>query len=93
MNYPKYVRTVTIREISRIDLRLTTSDTQSDSSWSEVTMNGSWTRIAAVALFGIGIAGTCSAVAVVPEVDPGSAANALALLTGALLIWRGRRRR
>ena len=48
-------------------------------------------KIAGVVLLGIGVSGACLAAA--PEIDPASGANALALLTGALLVIRGRRRR
>jgi hypothetical protein len=40
----------------------------------------------------IGVAGTALANAV-PEIDPGSGASALALISGALLIVRGRRKK
>jgi len=49
-------------------------------------------KIAGMLLLGIGAASVCSAVATVPEIDPASGANALALLAGALLVIRGRRR-
>ena len=42
-------------------------------------------------LLGIGVSGAC--LAATPEIDPASGANALALLTGALLVIRGRRGR
>ena len=48
-------------------------------------------KIAGMALMGIGISSVCLAAA--PEIDPASGANALALLTGALLVIRGRRRK
>jgi hypothetical protein len=48
-------------------------------------------KFAGMSLLGIGLASVCSA-AVVPEIDPASGANALAILAGALLIIRGRRR-
>ena len=47
-------------------------------------------KMAGMALLGIGVSGAC--LAAVPEIDPASGANALALLAGALLIVRGRRR-
>jgi hypothetical protein len=50
-------------------------------------------KIAGTALVGIGMSGMCLAVQTVPEIDPASGANALALLTGALLIIRARRRK
>jgi hypothetical protein len=48
-------------------------------------------KIAGMALLGIGMSGACFAIAG-PEIDPASGANALALLAGALLVIRGRRR-
>jgi len=50
-------------------------------------------KIAGMALVGIGMSGACMAVQTVPEIDPASGANALALLTGALLMIRARRRK
>lgn len=50
-------------------------------------------KIAGLMLLGIGVSGVCAAAFTAPEIDPASGANALALLTGALLIIRGRRRR
>lgn len=49
-------------------------------------------KIAGIALVAVGVSGTCFAIGT-PEIDPASGANALALLTGALLIIRGRRRK
>ena len=50
-------------------------------------------KVAGMALLTIGIASVCSAVAAAaPEIDPASGVNALAMLTGGLLIIRGRRR-
>ncbi len=51
-------------------------------------------KIAAVVLLALG----CSAVLMaipppVPEIDPASGASALALLSGAVLVFRSRRRR
>ena len=44
-------------------------------------------------LLGVGIASMCSAGFIItPEIDPGTGMNALALLAGAVLIVRGRRR-
>jgi hypothetical protein len=54
-------------------------------------MNKLVMKIAGTALVAIGVSGVCLAAA--PEIDPASGANALALLTGALLIIRGRRRK
>jgi hypothetical protein len=52
-------------------------------------------KIAGMALVGIGMSGACMAVQeiITPEIDPASGANALALLTGALLMIRARRRK
>lgn len=47
-------------------------------------------KIAGAALVVIGVSGTCFAA--VPEIDPASGTSALALLTGALLMIRGRRK-
>jgi len=49
------------------------------------------TKLAGMILVGIGAAGVLSAT--VPEIDPSTAGNALALVAGALLIVRSRRRR
>ena len=49
-------------------------------------------KVAGIALVAIGMSSVCLAVGT-PEIDPASGANALALLTGALLIIRGRRRK
>jgi hypothetical protein len=49
-------------------------------------------KVAGIALVGVGMSGACLAVGL-PEIDPASGANALALLTGALLIIRARRRK
>jgi hypothetical protein len=49
--------------------------------------------LAAIALLLIGAANVALAlVATVPEIDPGSAAGSVALLAGAMLVIRGRRR-
>ena len=45
-------------------------------------------KIVGMMLLVIGAAG--SALATVPEIDPGSGVSALALLSGALLVFRGR---
>jgi hypothetical protein len=49
------------------------------------------TKSLALALFVIGSAGLCFGPVAVPEINPASGANALALLAGALLIVRSRR--
>ena len=54
-------------------------------------MNNLMMKIAGAALVAIGMSSV--GLAAVPEIDPASGANALALLTGALLIIRGRRRK
>jgi hypothetical protein len=54
---------------------------------------GTIMRIAGMALIVIGIAGSCLAVpAGVPEIDVAAGANAVALVAGALLVIRGRRK-
>ena len=47
-------------------------------------------KVAGIALLGIGVAGSC--LAAVPEIDPSTGANALALVAGALLVIRSRKR-
>jgi hypothetical protein len=47
--------------------------------------------LTAVVLFTIGVAAVASASAV-PEIDPASGASAIALLSGALILMRGRRK-
>lgn len=47
-------------------------------------------RFAGLALLGVGMTSVCFGA--LPEIDPASGANALALLAGALLVIRGRRR-
>ena len=54
-------------------------------------MNQMMMKMAGLALLGIGMSGAC--LAVVPEIDPASGGSALALLAGAMLMIRGRRRR
>ena|ERR1017187_431796 len=49
-------------------------------------------RLVAVVLFCVGSAVLASAQGRAPEIDPGSGANALALIAGALLVIRGRRK-
>jgi hypothetical protein len=49
-------------------------------------------RIAGITLILIGVAAFAIAVPPGPEIDPGSAGSALALLAGAALVIRGRRR-
>lgn len=45
-----------------------------------------------IALLCVGMSSACFGAITVPEIDPASGANALALLAGALMIIRGRRR-
>jgi hypothetical protein len=45
-----------------------------------------------IVLLALGVTGAAMASAI-PEIDPGAGVNALALLGGALLVIRGRRRR
>jgi hypothetical protein len=47
-------------------------------------------KIAGMALLGVGMAASCMAIAV-PEIDPSTGVNALALVAGALLVIRSRR--
>ncbi len=49
-------------------------------------------KLAGMILLGIGAAAVAGAVAV-PEIDPATGGNALALVAGAMLIIRSRRRR
>jgi hypothetical protein len=49
-------------------------------------------KVAGLALLTIGVSSVASAVSGVPEIDAATGANAVALLTGALLIIRGRKR-
>jgi len=49
-------------------------------------------RIAGMSLLLIGVSTIASAAITTPEIDPASGASALALLSGALLMIRGRRR-
>jgi len=48
-------------------------------------------KVAGMALIGIGVAGSCLATSV-PEIDAATGANALALVAGALMIIRSRRK-
>ena len=49
-------------------------------------------KVIGLALIVIGCVGTALAGTSVPEIDPGSAGSALALISGALLVIRGRRK-
>jgi hypothetical protein len=49
-------------------------------------------KLAGLALLVIGVASVCPAAAVGPEIDAATGANAVALLSGALLIIRSRKR-
>jgi hypothetical protein len=50
-------------------------------------------KLLGMALMFVGVASFASAVFLpVPEIDPGSAGSALALLSGALLVMRARRK-
>jgi hypothetical protein len=51
------------------------------------------TKLAAFALLLIGTAGIAGAVPAAPEIDPASGMSALALLSGALLVIRSRRKK
>ncbi|MBZ5606045.1 MAG: VPEID-CTERM sorting domain-containing protein [Acidobacteriia bacterium] len=50
-------------------------------------------KILGMLLIGLGAAGCLAAQVASPEIDPATGANALALVAGALLIIRSRRRR
>jgi hypothetical protein len=56
-------------------------------------MKNNLMKIAGFAIIGVGVSSFCSAAIAVPEIDPASAGSAIALLTGAILMIRGRRRR
>ena len=49
------------------------------------------TKVVSLVLLGIGVQAFTFG-AVVPEIDPGSAASAVAILAGAIVVFRGRRR-
>jgi hypothetical protein len=49
-------------------------------------------KIAGLSLLCIGVSSVASAAFTAPEIDPASGASAIALLSGALLMIRGRRR-
>lgn len=49
-------------------------------------------KLLGIALMFVAVAGFAQATVAVPEIDPGSAGSALALLSGALLVIRGRRK-
>jgi hypothetical protein len=49
-------------------------------------------KVAGTGLLAVGLASVCAAALGAPEIDPASGANALAILTGALLIIRSRRK-
>jgi hypothetical protein len=49
-------------------------------------------KMIGMTLMGIGAAGTLAAAVTVPEIDPATGANALALVAGALLMIRSRKR-
>jgi len=48
------------------------------------------TKVLSLILLGIGV--QAFAFGAVPEIDPGSAASAVAILAGAIVVFRGRRR-
>jgi hypothetical protein len=50
-------------------------------------------RILAAALLCVGVAAVASATLGAPEIDPGSGVNAIALISAAVLIYRGGRRK
>jgi hypothetical protein len=49
------------------------------------------TKVVSLILLGIGVQALAFGAAV-PEIDPGSAASAIAILAGAIVVIRGRRR-
>lgn len=49
-------------------------------------------KILALVLLGVGMQSFGSAAIQTPEIDPASAASAIALLTGAVVLIRGRRK-
>jgi hypothetical protein len=54
---------------------------------------GDFMKLLGIALMFVAVAGFAQAVVGVPEIDPGSAGSALALLSGALLVIRGSRKK
>lgn len=55
-------------------------------------MKNSLTKAAGMILLGIGVASLAVAQVRAPEIDPASGINAIALLSGAVLLIRGRKR-
>ena len=49
-------------------------------------------RVAGMVMLIVGVSGAAMAATTVPEIDPGAGASAVALLAGAILVIRGRRR-
>lgn len=49
-------------------------------------------KVSGIALVAIGMAAACMAQARTPEIDPATGANALALVAGALMVIRSRRK-
>ena len=49
-------------------------------------------KVGGMALIAIGVAGACLATPAVPEIDAATGANAVALVAGALMILRSRRK-
>lgn len=49
-------------------------------------------KLIAVMLFGLGLQSLAGAAIQTPEIDPASGASAIALLAGAVVLLRGRRR-
>ena len=54
-------------------------------------MKNTLMKLSGIALVAIGVSGACLA-QTVPEIDPATGANALALVAGALLVIRSRRK-
>ena len=48
-------------------------------------------KLSGIALLAVAFGAVCAATPAVPEIDPASGANAIALVAGALLIIRSRR--
>jgi hypothetical protein len=50
-----------------------------------------FTKVLSLVLLGVGVQAMAFGTPV-PEIDPGSAASAVAILAGAIVVYRGRRR-
>jgi hypothetical protein len=56
-------------------------------------LKGDLMKLFGIALMFVAVAGFAQAIVAAPEIDPGSAGSALALLSGALLVIRGGRKK